>query len=154
MSEAKKVLNEVLVDLFNHILYIEENNLKAQGIDLSMNEVHTIEAVYKAHEPIMTTIANNLNITIGTLSTTTNRLEKKGYLIKKRDVLDKRVVKLELTAKAYPVMEIHNKYHEAMVDKLINELDEQENIVLANTLVKILDFFNQGLGEINDVKNR
>lgn len=45
--ETKKVLNELLVDLFYHILRLEEKNLKDNGVNLSMTEVHAIEAIKK-----------------------------------------------------------------------------------------------------------
>lgn len=44
MSEAKEMINELLVDIFNRILAIESVELKKQGVKISMNEVHVLEA--------------------------------------------------------------------------------------------------------------
>ena len=43
MDKNKKILNELLVEIFNDILQIEERALK-QGVinDLSVTEIHTI----------------------------------------------------------------------------------------------------------------
>ena len=46
MTNTQELLNKLLVQLFNDILHIEENSLKnIDLIDLSMTEIHTIEAV-------------------------------------------------------------------------------------------------------------
>ena len=46
MSNPMKLINDILVDLFKNILDIEEQALKDRGIiDLSMNEMHTLEAI-------------------------------------------------------------------------------------------------------------
>ena len=43
-----------------------------------MNEVHVLEAIEKTDEPTMTNIAKRLRITVGTLTTSMNRLVEKG----------------------------------------------------------------------------
>lgn len=46
MTNTQELLNKLLVQLFNDILHIEENSLKNIDLmDLSMTEIHTIEAV-------------------------------------------------------------------------------------------------------------
>ncbi|WP_232505393.1 hypothetical protein [Erysipelothrix larvae] len=57
------VLNELLVDIFNHILLIEERYHKSKGIKLSMSEIHTLEAVYKSDSKTMGDVARHLHIT-------------------------------------------------------------------------------------------
>lgn len=42
---TRHTLNELLVGLFNYILYIEERNLKDSGVNLSMNDVHILENI-------------------------------------------------------------------------------------------------------------
>ena len=46
MRKIEDVLNKLLVQLFNDILQIEEKSLKnTQFTDLSITEIHTIEAI-------------------------------------------------------------------------------------------------------------
>ena len=49
MDDTRHTLNELLVYLFNYILAIEEKNLRDQGVDLSMTEVHILEAIQKVN---------------------------------------------------------------------------------------------------------
>ncbi|MEG0283604.1 MAG: MarR family winged helix-turn-helix transcriptional regulator [Erysipelotrichales bacterium] len=138
---AQEILNELLVDLFNHILYLEEENLHAKGISLTMNEVHTIEAIRDLDNPIMSSVAKKLMITLGTLTTSVKRLEAKGYVERFRDSIDARNVRVRLTKSAQEVMVIHDKFHEDMINTILNDLDEKEEVVLLSSLMKVQDYF-------------
>ena len=46
-SNTRQTLNELLVDLFNFILYIQEKYMKEKGVPLTMYEVHLLENVSK-----------------------------------------------------------------------------------------------------------
>ncbi len=143
MKDAKHTLNELLVYLFNHILYLEEKNLKDKGIRLSMTEVHTLENIEKSSTKTMTDIAKLQMVTQGTLTVTVNRLVKKGFVWRNRDQVDKRVIRLELTPVAKEVLKIHDRFHESMIDSLISELhvDDDENLMLA--LEKVMVYFKK-----------
>jgi len=78
LNSNKYVLNELLVTIFNDILEIEQTALQ-EGVlkDLSVTEIHTIEAIGMYHPRTMTEVANDLNITVGTLTTAITKLVKK-----------------------------------------------------------------------------
>ena len=67
MGNLRHTTNELLVGLFNYILYIEERNLKKRGIELSMNDVHILENIKKASDNTMSHIAARLMGPQGTL---------------------------------------------------------------------------------------
>ncbi|MGB4613323.1 MAG: MarR family transcriptional regulator, partial [Erysipelotrichaceae bacterium] len=115
-NKTRHRLNELLVELFNYILYIEEKNLKDRGVTLTMSEVHLLESVSKAKNNNVTSIASKMMITKGTFSINASRLEAKGYLRKYRDENDARVVRMEITDKAKEVLKIHDKFHEVLID--------------------------------------
>ena len=100
MTNTQELLNKLLVQLFNDILHIEENSLKnIDLIDLSMTEIHTIEAIGIKDAKTMGEIAHDLRITVGTLSAAITKLIKKGYVERKRTEEDRRVVLVSLTSK-------------------------------------------------------
>ena len=77
-KESEDVLNMLLVKLFNDILKIEAASInQGEFVDLSVTENHILEAIGKNREMTMTEVANNLNITVGTLTTAINRLIKR-----------------------------------------------------------------------------
>lgn len=79
MEKSFNVLNELLVELFNDIMQIEQNSLKQGKLnDLSVTEIHTIEAIGMYEPRSMSEVAADLRITVGTLTTAINKLIKKA----------------------------------------------------------------------------
>ncbi|WP_423364337.1 MarR family winged helix-turn-helix transcriptional regulator [Mycoplasma sp. P36-A1] len=143
MKNREEVMNHLFVELFNHLLYIEEINIQKSGIDLTMTEVHTIEAVANVDIPSMSNIAKSLMITIGTATTAIKKLEKKGYVERIREQSDARVVLVKLTPKAYDVLAIHDEFHRNMIEHILDNLGTQEEEILLEALTKIKTFFNK-----------
>lgn len=141
MSKTKELINELLVEVFNNILSIEEANLREQGIDLSMNEVHILEAINNSFEPSMTNVAKALRITTGTLTTSISRLVAKKYVVRYTDVEDRRKVLVKLTDKADEVLKIHDGFHNQMIEAMIQEMKIDEDEVLIKSLENIVEFF-------------
>ena len=144
MNKSTITINELLVQLFNDILQIEEKSLK-EGIisDLSITEIHTIEAIGMYAEKSMYEVAQILKITVGTLTTAINKLIKKEYVERKRIEEDRRVVLVKLTKKGKLAYRIHEKFHHDMVNTAIDGLSEEEEEVLISSLDKINKFFKE-----------
>ncbi len=143
MENVKETLNELLVDLFNHILVLEEKNLQDRGISLSMTEVHTLENIQKSKSKTMSDVARLQLITQGTLTVAVTRLQKKGYVSRLQDAQDKRIIRLSLTAKALDVLAIHEKFHEEMIDSFISDLKIDQDVALITSLRRIMEYFRQ-----------
>lgn len=143
MKDTKRTLNELLVYLFNHILFLEEKNLKDQGIRLSMTEVHTLENIEKSSSKTMSDIAKLQMVTQGTLTVAVNRLVKKGFVWRERDKEDKRVIHLELTPVAKEVLKVHDRFHESMIDSLIADMKVDDDVNLMTSLDKIMEYFKK-----------
>ena len=141
MSTAKKVINELLVEVFNHILSIEGSKLKERGVTISMNEMHVLEAIKKTSDPAMSNIAKRLRVTVGTLTTSVNRLVEKGYATRKREEEDKRKVIISLTDKAIAALKIHDDFHEEMLDALFEDTNLAEDEVLLQSLENLSEYF-------------
>ena len=143
LENSRSVLNELLKEIFNQILSIQEDALRKQGVTISMNEVHILEAIKEEEKPFMGTIAKKLRITIGTLSVAITVLEKKGYVKKEVDPSDKRRILLKLTKKAHPVLLIHEKFHDEMVDHVIKDLNLDQNSTLIQSLSELSQYFKE-----------
>ena len=141
MNAAQKVINDLLVEIFHHILSIEGAMLREKGVPLSMSEVHVLEAITKTETPTMGNIASKLRVTVGTLTTAINRLVTKGYVDRKREKDDKRKVLVFLTPKAYDVLKIHDEFHEDMIGSVIKDMKLGEDEVLIKSLQNISNYF-------------
>lgn len=135
--DARKVLNELLVDIFNQILVIEERYHRVHGIKLSMTEVHTLESITKSESRTMGDVASLLRITQGTLTTNVNRLTHKGYVYRTQDDQDRRIYRLGLTEKGEAVMAIHNQFHEEMVERLLLYINDGSELVEAVARINV-----------------
>jgi DNA-binding MarR family transcriptional regulator len=137
-----KVLNELLVVTFNDILQIEQSAIKEGMLkDLSVTEIHTIDAIGMYVPRTMSEVALDLSITVGTLTTAINNLVKKGYVERSKDDNDRRIVNIGLTKKGKVAFRVHQKFHLDMVKETIEGLSPEEEVVLANALYKLNDFF-------------
>jgi DNA-binding MarR family transcriptional regulator len=144
MNRSFEIISELLVDIFNDILQIEQNELQNGHLnDLSVTEIHTIEAIGMYVPRSMSEVAADLQITVGTLTTAVNRLIKKGYVERKRIEEDRRVVQIQLTKKGKLAYRIHQKFHVDMVKETIEDLSEGEEKVLIASLDKLNNFFRK-----------
>ena len=141
MKKTQALINELLVDVFNHILSIEEAELIKAGIKLSINEVHILEAVKNAEYPTMTNIAKKLRITTGTLTTSIDRLVQKKYVVRDNDENDRRKVLIRLTPNALEVLKAHETFHSKMIEALLEDMKIDEDEVLIKSLESIAEFF-------------
>ena len=126
-SNTRQTLNELLVDLFNFILYIQEKYMKEKGVPLTMYEVHLLENVSKIKNNTIGNIADAMLVTKGTLSVNASRLIKKGYLTKYVDKDDRRVVR--------------DEFHENLIDRALEDLNLSDNEVLNKSFESILNYF-------------
>jgi DNA-binding MarR family transcriptional regulator len=143
MSEAKILVNELLVDIFNRILAIEGEELRQHGVKLSMNEVHVLEAVSLAVEPSMSALAKKLGITVGSVTTSVNTLVQKGYVSRRSLEEDRRKVLVTLEKPALDVLQIHTKFHERMIESIFTDLGIEEDEVLIASLSKVASYFRK-----------
>ena len=141
MNDYEKKINELLLDIYDKILVTEEKAL-SKGIfkDISVAEMHTLEGIGLYGNKTMSETAATLGITTGTLTVAIDRLVRKGYVERRRDLEDRRVVRIELTKKGKLAYRMHNKFHTLLVDRLISPLDEPQREVLMQTLTCIADF--------------
>ncbi len=140
-------INDFLVNIFNEILKTEEISLKrAHSLNLSIREMHIIEAACKAAatgENTASEIAFDQKITCGTLTTTINKLEKKGYVIRRQDQKDKRQVRIFPTEKGRLVNMVHASFHRKMILSVMSVLNEEELAAFVKGLGAISQFFKE-----------
>ncbi|MDR3594842.1 MarR family transcriptional regulator [Clostridium sp.] len=142
MNKSMARINELLVQLFNDVIQIEEQSLKSGVLsDLSITEIHTIEAIGMYNERTMSEVAQTLKITVSTLTTAINKLIKKEYVERKRIEEDRRVVLIKLTKRGKLAFRIHRRFHREMINTAIEGLDLEEEEVLISALDKINHFF-------------
>lgn len=150
MKEEHIVLNQLLVDVFNDILMIEQKTLEDQNISLTMNEIHTIDAIATDGEKSMSEVAKELKITLGTLTASINKLVKKGYVSRRRIEEDRRMVLLSLTEEGIIIYRKHRAFHTLMIKNTVSGLDSVEEEILIRAMSKLNEFFKKEVKEIGN----
>lgn len=149
--KQKKQINAFLVETFNEVLKSEEIFLNKEFPDISVTEMHVIEAVYNVNKEQgdnrSTMIAERLKVTAGTLTTSVAQLERKGYVQRIRDDKDKRIVHLIPTDKGTLAQQCHMEFHDQLVDSALATLNEEESAVLIKALNSITGFIKEAYKE-------
>ena len=144
MEPNLETVNDYLVSVFNDILTIEESELKkSQFNDLSITEMHTIEAIGMYKKKTSSEVAKDLSITVGTLTVAINNLVKKGYVERLRSEDDRRVVKLGLTKKGKLLFRVHQHFHREMVKNILKGMEQEEEQALLRALKNLHDFLQE-----------
>lgn len=142
--DINEVLNELLVKLFRNINVIEERAIKTDNYkDMTTNDMHVIEAIGTADAKNMTSVAKFLGVTTGTLTIAINSLVKKSYVTRVRSEEDRRVVLVSLTEKGKLAHLHHCKFHEAMIEEILHNLNEEEKEVLLKAVGNLNNFLKK-----------
>lgn len=134
-------INECLTAIFNNVLIIEESSLRSSRFsDVTIKEMHTIDVIGEKKDATPTDVARALMVTLGTVTTSLNNLERKGYIERVRSTKDRRVVHLYLTKKGRLVYRLHQRFHRAMVRQITEGMDEVEFKAMKKGLLNLYQF--------------
>ena len=135
-------INGYLVDIFNNVVIIEEASLKNSKFnDISLKEMHTIDVIGTHPDTTPSAVARELMLTLGTV--TLNKLEKKGYIIRTRSSVDRRVVHLSLSKKGRLVYRLHRGFHKSMVMRITEGFNDEELKVMSKGLENLHAFLEE-----------
>lgn len=139
--ETMTEVNDYLVKIFNDVLSIEEEALsQSEFSNLSIKEMHTIEAIGLSGDLSSNQVAKKLGVTAGTLSVSIQNLVKKDYVERVQSPEDRRVVKLKLSKSGKLVYRLHRKFHMDMVKETVEDLNPDEAAVLIRCLKNLHQF--------------
>ncbi len=143
MKPFEEKLNTAIVEAYRSILKVEESVLKrSDKIDLTINEMHILEAVGKGknRRRTISELADDLDVTLPSVTVAINKLMKKGYVEKVRGEEDARIVYVSLTRMGRKIDSAHRYFHESMVRSIIKGMTEEEQQILYQGIMK-LDLF-------------
>lgn len=144
LSDMENSLNHLLVKMFNDILKIEEQVLINEDYkDISITDMHIIEAIGYDSSRNMTSVSKDLGITVGTLTIAINNLVKKDYVKRTRSQKDRRVVLICLTTKGQKAYKHHEKFHTDMIEEIRSQMTEDEEVILIKMLNSIYGYFKK-----------
>ena len=137
-------VNDYLTSIFNNVLVIEESSLRgSQFKDVSIKEMHTIDVIGTTPNATPSDISRELLVTLGTVTTSLNNLERKGYIERRRSSIDRRVVHLSLTKKGRLLYRLHKRFHNRMVMQVVEGMSSEEQKVMQKGLQNLYNFLEE-----------
>ena len=106
-----------------------------------MKELHAIDAITMHDHLTVTQVADKLNLSKATITSTVDRLVRKGYAERIRDEKDRRVVHIELTKKGL-VCRAYRAYHNMMVRSFLQNMDDEELETIYQAFSNLEKFVN------------
>lgn len=142
--DINAALNEVFVKVFKNITGIEERAIRTgEYHNATANDMHVIEAIGMGKPKNMSSVAKSLAVTTGTLTISVNSLVKKGFVKRIRSEQDRRVVLISLTERGKQVFRKHQRFHEELVESIVNRLNDDEKILLEKVLSNLNQYFKE-----------
>lgn len=139
-----QLVNDYLTSIFNNVLVIEESSLRgSQFKDVSIKEMHTIDVIGTIPNATPSDISKELLVTLGTVTTSLNNLERKGYIERRRSSIDRRVVHLSLTKKGRLLYRLHKRFHNRMVMQVVEGMSSEEQNVMQKGLQNLYNFLEE-----------
>ncbi|MCT3207654.1 MarR family transcriptional regulator [Limosilactobacillus reuteri] len=137
-------INKGLVKVYSGILWIEENELRKSTFnDLTIKEMHAIDAITMYNHQTISQVAEKLHLTPGTMTSMADRLICKGYVERIRDKDDRRIVRLRLTKRGRVLYRAHRAFHNMMVERFLQGMSDEEMKVVKKTLQNLEDFVDE-----------
>ena len=139
-------LNKILSTLFNNVLKVEEAVMKKSRLhNLSVTEIHTLEAIGYGEVKTMTHVADALKINVSTLTAAVNKLVSKGYVNRFRIPEDRRIVMVELSETGNRAVREHEAFHLVMVKDILSQVSSEETEKFIESLDNVNEFMRNRL---------
>jgi len=135
MEKEITQISETIIQFYDKLFSWEHAVAKNTGLSTQQN--HTIEIVGSMGPIRMKPLADKLSVTMGTLTVMIDRLEKAGYLCRKKDPEDGRGFNIMLTRKGEGIHKEHHAHHLRLAEDILGLLDPEEASDFSNILEKI-----------------
>jgi DNA-binding MarR family transcriptional regulator len=102
--------------------------------DLTLTQMSYLETIYQLHNPNMTEVAAEVNLTKPTVKVALDKLIEKDYIYRVKSDEDRRSAHLHLTGKGKHINQMHDDAHRRMAALIVSKLDSDRIEQLENLL--------------------
>jgi len=121
---------------FHALAAIAEKSLNIRPTGLGDSDFRVLEALLHKGPLPVNTIGPKVWLTPGSISVAVDRLEQKG-LVKRKNTDDRRVRRVELTARGRVLIRKHFREHVAAMEDVAAVLSKKERLILLRLLKKL-----------------
>ena len=147
MGDYAEKLNTSLVSCYDKVARLEELMVNTlSNMNLSIRELHMLEFISEEEGgQTISDIAMKAGITPPSVTTAVKKLEKRGYVEKKRSVFDGRIVYVRLTKAGRKINSAHKYYHLSMMRKVAESLTTDEENALLSAIDKLSSIITKSI---------
>lgn len=143
MKRLYQEISDALYNTYYGINRIEEEELKKSRFkDLTVKEMHAIDAITMYEHLTTSEVAEKMHVTRATATATIDRLVRKKYAIRIRDDHDRRIVRLGLTKKGRLLCRSYHAYHNMMVKSFLQNMDDNDLQAIYHAFKNLEQFVN------------
>lgn len=125
----------LLIDKYDRL---EEEHYRQQGLEhLSPADLRAVHTIGLTRKERMTNLARHLRLTVGTLTTTIDRLVARGYVMRDRQEEDRRVVEVTLSHRGKEIFEDIRTSKKSSAEKIFGQLSHEERKFLREIFMKL-----------------
>lgn len=110
---------------------------------ISTAEIYIIECIGPNGAERMRDIAQQLDVTLATLTVACDKLEQKGLVERHRDLNDKRTVHISLTEKGLVAYHFHCSFIDTLAEAMQEGFSPGEREALNRAMEKLNHYFNE-----------
>lgn len=126
-------LFRVLIDNYTNSEHKPNHKLK----HLTSADIRAILNIGRLRRERMSNLAKHAHLTVGTLTSTIDRLVKKGYVLRYRSEQDRRIVEVSLSPKGEDLFTEIRSQRLLRAEKFFGQLNEEEITNLQNIFSKL-----------------
>lgn len=128
----------------NNIIHIKSHEL-AKSYNLTIDQYHMLFHIkYMESPPSIGDLAKKYNKAQNTISEKTSRLEEKGLVYRKSDMLDRRVCRVYITGEGKKLVNtIRKEKSNKVIFSALNNMKEKEVTDLMVSLKKLLNYLEK-----------
>ena len=135
MDNVNLKLVVAMARTYNDLFFQIEKSFQEFGLNIS--EFGVLEMLYHKGDQPVQKVAEKILVTSGTITYVINKLEKKGFVIRRKCNKDKRVYYVSLTEKGKDYISHIFPKHKDFLDNLFKDIDEESKTQLLENLIQL-----------------
>ena len=110
---------------------------KLFGIKVTLQQYFTLNILVKKGRCMVSDLSKNLGVALSTMTELVNRLAKKQFVKKIKDLKDRRIVWINLTKKGAKIIQEINRRKQEHILSILEKLTEKERKLLIDILERV-----------------
>lgn len=129
-------IEETLDDFYSIYYKVEKVNVDNTIRCMTTNEMKIIDSIGNKKTTVKI-LADRMDVKVCTISLALDKLEKKQFIAKVKDEVDKRIVYIKLTKKGQLALKYHGNFNTTLFKQITENIDKKDLQVFSDVLRKI-----------------